>query len=92
LYFPDLKNIKKLGEVMKKLINISFLLAILCFAAPVWADGDMQTGNKNCTQNCGGLYDGSTVNPSVSDDAKQEESTAGEIYSWIYEQISDLVG
>jgi hypothetical protein len=77
---------------MKKLINISFLVAILCFAAPVWADGDMQTGNKNCTQNCGGLYDGTTVYPTVSDEKRQEESTVEEIYSWIYGQISDLVG
>ena len=66
---------------MKKLLKISFLLAVLCFAVPVYADdGDMPTGSKTCTQNCGGL----TV------ETTPDESTFVEIYSWIYEQISEL--
>jgi len=77
---------------MKKLLKISFLLGVLCFAAPVYADdGDMPTGSKTCTQNCGGLSDETTPNPTVLGDPKQDESTFGEIYSWIYEQISELV-
>jgi hypothetical protein len=78
---------------MKKLFKISFLLAVLCFAVPVYADGDMPTGNKTCTQNCGGLYDGTTpTNPNNTDEQKPDESTIGEIYSWIYEQISEFAG
>ena len=83
---------------MKKLVKISFLLAVLCFAAPVYADGDMSTGTKTCTQNCGGgLYDGTTTNPTDADDEMQSESTIGEstieeIYSWIYKQISEIAG
>ena len=77
---------------MKKLLKISFLLALLCFAVPVYADGDLPIGNKNCTQNCsGGLYDDTTTNPIITDDKKQNESTIDEIYSWIYKQISELV-
>jgi hypothetical protein len=78
---------------MKKLIKISFLLAVLCFAAPVYADeGDMSTGGKTCTQNCGGgLYDDTTPAPAPSGNVKQDESTISEIYSWIYEQISEIV-
>ena len=78
---------------MKKLFKISFLLAVLCFAVPVYADGDMPTGTETCTQNCG-LYQGTT--PSDADEkksveVKQSESTIEEIYSWIYQQISEMV-
>jgi len=81
---------------MKKLFKISFLLAVLCFAVPVYADGDIPTGNKTCTQNCGGLYDGTTTNPTAPDDENQneptnDETTIEEIYTWIYEQISGIV-
>ena len=76
---------------MKKLFKIIFLLAVLCFAVPVYADYvDIPTGNKTCTQNCSGLTDETTTIPTVSDDVKQDESTIGEIYSWIYKQISEL--
>ena len=75
---------------MKKLLKISFLLAVLCFAVPVYADGDMPTGSKTCTHNCG-LYDGTTTNPKESDDEKKNDSTIEEIYSWIYDQISGLI-
>jgi len=77
---------------MKKLLKISFLLSVLCFAVPVYADGDMPIGSKTCTQNCGGgLYDG-TTNPTVSDDKNLDDSSLEEIYSWISKQISDLIG
>ena len=91
--FPDLKNTKNLGEDMKKLFKIGFLLAVLCFAVPVYADGDLGTGNKTCTQNCrNGLTAGTTTIPMISDERNQDETTIKEIYSWIYKQISDLVG
>ncbi len=77
---------------MKKLLKISFLLAILCFTVPVYADGDMPTGSKTCTQNCGGLYDGTNGSQTVSDDKNLDDSGIGEIYSWISKQISDLIG
>lgn len=82
---------------MKKLLKISLLLAVLCFAAPAFAnEGDLPTGTKSCTQNCGGLYQGTTVIPTDSDepktdDIKQDDSTIGEIYFWVYEQISELI-
>jgi hypothetical protein len=85
---------------MKKLFKISFLLAVLCFAVPVYADGDMSTGGKTCTQNCGGLYDGTNPNPTDSDtdsDLKpdtdeQDKTTIEEIYLWICKQISEIGG
>ena len=85
---------------MKKLLRISFLLVVLCLAVPVYADGDMPTGTRTCTQNCGtggGLYDGSTIDPLESGDdqtveSDQNDSTIEDIYSWIYEQISEIVG
>ena len=73
---------------MKKLIKIGLLLAVFCFAAPVYADGDMPAGNKNCTEKCG-LYDG--PGPTGAEDKKQDESTVSEIYAWFYEQISGLI-
>lgn len=75
---------------MKKLFRISFLLTVLCFAVPVFADGDMTTGNKTCTQNCGGLI--GEPNPTVitSDDKKQDNSYVLIIYTWVGEQISEL--
>lgn len=76
---------------MKKLFGISFLLALLCFAAPVYAEGDMPTGSKTCTQNCGGLYNGTTENSNPTDNGNLSDSTVVEIYSWIYEQISGLI-
>jgi hypothetical protein len=75
---------------MKKLLKISFLLAVLCFAVPVYADGDIPTGNKTCTQNCG-LYDGTTTSPTTSDEENLDDSSIEEIYSWIYKQISEFV-
>ena len=75
---------------MKKLFKISFLMAILCFAVPVYADGDLPIGTKTCTQNCGGLYDGTTTSPTVSDDKNSDDSSIEEIYSWIYKQIFEL--
>jgi hypothetical protein len=83
---------------MKKLLKISFLLAVLCLAIPAYAeDGDIPTGNKPCTQNCtGGFYNGTTVKTTGSDETKtngacQDDSKIDEIYSWIYEQISELI-
>jgi hypothetical protein len=75
---------------MKKLFGISFLLAVLCLAAPVYAEGDMPTGSKTCTQNCSGLYDETA--PTASDNQNQNDSPIVEIYSWIYEQVSELIG
>lgn len=77
---------------MKKLINISLLIAALCFAAPVYADGDMSTGTKTCTQNCGGLAAGTNDNPTVSNKTDSEDSPINEFYSWIHKQISELLG
>ncbi len=77
---------------MKKLFGISFLLALLCLTAPVYAEGDMPTGSKTCTQNCTGLYDGTTSNPTTSDNGDQDDSTIVEIYSWIHAQISGMIG
>ena len=37
---------------MKKFISVNILLAVLFIAIPAFADGDMSTGNKNCTSNC----------------------------------------
>jgi len=75
---------------MKKLFKISFLFAVLCFAVPAFADdGDMPTGTKTCTQKCAGLYDDSSTTTD-SGDQKPDESTIGEIYTWLYEQISEL--
>lgn len=73
---------------MKKLFRVSFLLAVLCLAAPVYAEGDMPTGSKNCTQNCTGLFDGTI--PTASDNRNQDDSTIVEIYSWISEQICEF--
>jgi hypothetical protein len=76
---------------MKKLLKVSFLLIVLCFAVPVYADGDMTTGNKNCTQNCGGLFGGINQPATTTNDKKQNESTIENVYLWIYQQISKFI-
>lgn len=75
---------------MKKLFRISLLMAVVCLAVPVYADGDLSTGNKTCTQNCPGLYDGTSANQTVTVEEKQDESKIVEIYSTIFQRISDL--
>lgn len=74
---------------MKKLFGISFLLVVLCVAVPVYAEGDLPAGNKTCTQNCGGIYDGTT--PTVSGKQIQDDSIIIEIYSRIFEQITGFI-
>ena len=74
---------------MKKLFGISFLLALLSFAAPVYAEGDMPAGTRNCTENCGGRYAGTP--PTDANNQTREDSTIVEIYSWIYEQITGFI-
>ncbi len=75
---------------MKKLFRISFLLTVLCLAAPAYAEGDIPTGNKTCTQNCG-LFGGIDQSPTISDDKTQDNLTSGNLYSWIYQQISEIL-
>lgn len=75
---------------MKKLLKISFLLAVLCLAVPVYAEGDLPAGNKTCTKNCG-FYEGTIPEPTLSSETKHDKSTITEIYSWILEQMSVLV-
>ncbi|MBS1797968.1 MAG: hypothetical protein JSS81_29380 [Acidobacteria bacterium] len=72
---------------MKKIISVSLLLTMLCFAIPAYADGDMTTGNKTCTQNCGfaGLP---TEDSSTLDINQTDEIVAGNIYVWITKHIS----
>jgi hypothetical protein len=74
---------------MKNLFRISFLLVILCFAGTVYADGDLSTGNKTCTQNC--LVGPINQPPETIESNNQDELTLGTIYIWVYNQISDLV-
>ncbi len=76
---------------MKNLLKVSFLLIVLCFAVPVYADGDMTTGNKTCTQNCGGLVGGINQTTDPKEDKKQNESTLETVYSWINQQISKFI-
>ncbi|MEP6904031.1 MAG: hypothetical protein ABJA66_20080 [Actinomycetota bacterium] len=76
---------------MKKLFRISFLIAVLCFVAPVYADGDMTTGDKTCTQNCSGLIGGTNPITTTPDANNQDDSAIGNIYTWVYNQISDLL-
>ncbi len=76
---------------MKNLLKISLFLAVLCFAIPVYADGDMTTGNKTCTQNCGGLRAENNPTPTTLSDQKQDESTIGNVYNWLFEQIATFL-
>ncbi len=76
---------------MKKLFRISFLLAVFCLTVPVYADGDMSTGNKTCTQNCGGLMGGANPNPSTLDKKIQVDLTIEIIYAWFNKQIFDIL-
>ncbi len=76
---------------MKNLLKLSFLFIILCFAVPVFADGDMTTGNKTCTTNCSGLMNGTTQTPTTLDDRIKDETIIENFYTWVYQQISQIL-
>lgn len=77
---------------MKKLIKVSFFLAVLLITVPVYAEGDMSTGTKTCTQTCGNFNDDSGTTTNISGKTESEESTVVEIYSWVHKQIFELIG
>lgn len=75
---------------MKKLLNIGFLLTVALCSLNVHADdGGMTTGNKNCTQNCGGLYDGGEI-INTGDTAKDDTLT-DEVYGWVLDVMSRII-
>jgi len=76
---------------MKNLFRISLLLTILCFAAPVFADGDMTTGNKTCTSNCSGLFNGTNQTPITPGDVSQDGTLIESFYNWLNKQISGIL-
>lgn len=71
---------------MKKLLNIGFLITVAFCSLNVHADGGMTTGNRTCTQNCGGLY-GGEVEPSNTDADSKDESISAEVYAWVVKMI-----
>lgn len=73
---------------MKQLIKVSFLFVILFLAIPVFADGDMGAGGRSCTTNCG------RAATEISTNTKSEnpdENASKNIFTWIYEQIFELI-
>lgn len=76
---------------MKKLMNIGFLLAITFCSLNVHADdGGMTTGNRTCTQNCGGLY-GGTDGSTKSGDVSTDDSITSEVYGWVIKMMSKII-
>lgn len=74
---------------MKKIINISLLLVVLCLNVSVYADGgDMETGNKTCTSNC--LIVGQTENPSDKTGKINDGSILSDIYSWVNKNMFEI--
>ena len=76
---------------MKKLINIGFLLTVTFCSLNVFGDdGGMTSGNKNCTQNCGGLF-GGTTDPNFPEVKSDEDSTLLDVYTWVVRKMNDLI-
>jgi hypothetical protein len=73
---------------MKQLIKISFLFIMLFLAIPVYADGDMGAGGRSCTNNCGKAETEISTN---TKSANQEQNDSENIFTWIYEQIFELI-
>jgi hypothetical protein len=73
---------------MKKIIKISLLLIVLCLNVSVYADGDMETGNKTCTSNC--LIVGQSDIPSDKSDKIENNSFLSEIYSWVNKNMFEI--
>lgn len=71
---------------MKQLIKISFLFIMLFLAIPVFAEGDMGAGGKACSGNCGTATTEISIDTKSSDQRKDES-----IFSWVYEQIFELI-
>lgn len=74
---------------MKQLIKISFLFIMLFLAIPVFADGDMGAGGRP-TANDGKVAE-STENSKSLDSTNREEDASGNIFSWVYKQIFELI-
>lgn len=74
---------------MKQLIKLSFLFVVLFLAIPAFADGDMGAGGKACSSNCGGR---AATEISTNTKSETQENNAFEnIFSWVYEQIFELI-
>jgi hypothetical protein len=73
---------------MKKIINISLLLMVLCLNVSVFADGEMETGNRTCTSNC--LIVGQTETPSDKTDEIKSESFILGVYTWLNKTMFEI--
>lgn len=72
---------------MNKLLKLSLMAVLLFSAVSVYADGNMSTGNRTCTENCGLVAVEPTTAPA---DTKKDESIVSSILDWIKTSLSDV--
>ena len=76
---------------MKQLIKVSFLFVMLFLTIPVFAEGDMGAGGGNtCTTKSCGNESEPAITKTV-DSTNQGQDASGSPFSWIYEQIFELI-
>lgn len=74
---------------MKQLIKVSFLFIMLFLTIPAFAEGDMGAGGRPTLAN-GKAAEPTEISRNL-DSSNQEEDAFGNIFSWVYEQISEMI-
>jgi hypothetical protein len=74
---------------MNKLIKISFLFIVLFLTIPALADGDMGAGGR--PPKVVVKAPESTDNAHRLDSATGEKDAFGSLFSWIYQQVFELI-
>ena len=74
---------------MKQLPKASLLFIVLFLTTPAFADGDMGAGGLSgvCT-----VKAAETTEVKCLDSANRQEDVPTDIFSWVYQQIVELIG
>jgi hypothetical protein len=74
---------------MKQLIRISFLFIMLFLTIPVFADGDMGAGGNSGTTVSGKVAEPTEITKTLDSGNLQQDASG--IFSWVFQQISELI-
>lgn len=76
---------------MKQLIKVSLLFTVLFLTIPVYAEGDMGAGGRPPVKTAQKAPE-SIVNNKSLDSSNGEKDALGNLFSWVYQQIFELIG
>jgi hypothetical protein len=75
---------------MKQLIKVSFLFIMLFLTIPAFAEGDMGAGGNTGTTGGVKVAQPTQITKSL-DSSNPEEDALGDLFSWVYQQIFELI-